>query len=56
MRRRLEEIPGIGPLVAMALTATVSDPQAFRSGRSLRIGLVPKEGSSDGKQRLGPIY
>ncbi len=57
MSRRLEEIPGIGPLVATALTATVSDAQAFSSGRSLAawIGLVPKEGSTGGKQRLGPI-
>ena len=55
--RRLEEIPGIGPLVATALTATVSDPHAFKSGRGMAawIGLVPKEGSSGGKQRLGPI-
>jgi len=55
--RRLEAIPGIGPIVATALTATVSDPRAFRSGRSLAawIGLVPKEDSSGGKQRLGPI-
>jgi transposase len=55
--RRLEEIPGIGPLVATALTATVSDPHAFKSGRGMAawIGLVPKEGSTGGKQRLGPI-
>jgi len=55
--RRLAEIPGVGPLVATALTASVTDPTAFSSGRSLAawIGLVPKEVSTGGKSRLGPI-
>ncbi len=55
--RRLEEIPGVGPLVATALTASVTDPSVFSSGRSMAawIGLVPKEDSTGGKQRLGPI-
>jgi transposase len=55
--RRLAEIPGVGPLVATALTASVSDPTVFSSGRGLAawIGLVPKEDSTGGKRRLGSI-
>jgi len=55
--RRLEEIPGIGPLVATALVAEVSDWKEFSSGRSLAawIGLVPKQHSTGGKERLGGI-
>jgi transposase len=55
--RRLEAIPGVGVLVATALTATVTDPGAFKSGRDLAawIGLVPRQNSSGGKQRLGHI-
>jgi transposase len=55
--RRLEEIPGIGPIVATALVAEIGDWRAFRSGRSLAawIGLVPKQRSTGGKERLGNI-
>jgi len=55
--RRLEEIPGIGPIVATALVAEVGDWQQFRSGRNLAawIGLVPKQHSTGGKERLGGI-
>jgi transposase len=55
--RRLEEIPGIGPIVATALVAEVGDWKQFRSGRSLAawIGLVPKQHSTGGKDRLGSI-
>jgi transposase len=55
--RRLDSIPGIGPLVATALVASVPNPQAFKSGRDLAawIGLVPKQNSSGGKERLGGI-
>ena len=55
--RRLEEIPGIGPIVATALVAEVGDWKAFRSGRNLAawIGLVPKQHSTGGKERLGSI-
>ena len=55
--RRLDDIPGIGPALATALIASVDDPQAFRSGRdfSAWIGLVPKQNSSGGKDRLGSI-
>ena len=55
--RRLDDIPGVGPALATALIASVADPKAFRSGRdfSAWIGLVPKQNSSGGKDRLGNI-
>jgi transposase len=55
--KRLDEIPGIGPALATALVASVADPKAFRSGRdfSAWIGLVPKQSSSGGKEKLGSI-
>ena len=55
--RRLDDIPGVGPVLATALVASVADPMAFRSGRdfSAWIGLVPKQNSSGGKDRLGNI-
>jgi len=55
--RRLEDVPGIGPIVATALVAEVGDWKAFASGRNLAawIGLVPKQHSTGGKNRLGGI-
>jgi transposase len=55
--RRLDAVPGIGPALATALVASVADPKAFRSGRNFSawIGLVPKQHSSGGKDRLGRI-
>ena len=55
--RRLMEIPGAGPLIASAFIASVADPAAFKTGRDLAawIGLVPKQSSSGGKERLGSI-
>lgn len=55
--RRLEEIPGIGPIVATALIAEISDWKAFSSGRGLAawIGLVPKQHTTGGKDKLGSI-
>ena len=55
--RRLDDIPGVGPALATALVASIADPRAFRSGRdfSAWIGLVPKQNSSGGKDRLGNI-
>jgi len=57
MSRRLKTIPSIGLLGATALTATITDPSAFKSGRDLAawIGLVPRQNSSGGKERLGSI-
>ncbi len=55
--KRLDAIPGVGPMLATALVAGVADPKAFRSGRNFSawIGLVPKQHSSGGKDRLGSI-
>ena len=55
--RRLDDIPGVGPALATALVATVADPKAFRSGRNFSawIGIVPRQHSSGGKDRLGSI-
>jgi transposase len=52
--RRLEKVPGIGPLTASALAATVGDAKNFDSGRQLAawLGLVPRQHSSGGKQNL----
>lgn len=57
LSRRLEEIPGIGPIVATALVGSVPDASVFPSGRSMAawIGLVPRQHSSGGKERLGGI-
>ncbi len=55
--RRLETIPGIGPITASALAASITDPALFKSGRALAawIGLVPRQASTGGKERLGRI-
>jgi transposase len=55
--RRLMEVPGVGPVLASAMVASVPDPSAFKSGRDLAawIGLVPKQNSSGGKEKLGGI-
>jgi transposase len=57
MSKRLDQIPGVGPALATALVASIADPKAFRSGRdfSAWVGLVPKQSSSGGKERLGGI-
>jgi transposase len=55
--KRLDEIPGVGPALATALIASIADPRTFRSGRdfSAWVGLVPKQRSSGGKDKLGSI-
>src|SRR5208283_3369963 len=55
--RRLMTIPGIGPVTAMALLATIQDFAAFSSGREFAafLGLTPREHSTGGKPRLGRI-
>jgi transposase len=57
LSRRLATIPGIGPIGASALAASVTDPQQFRSGRQFAawLGLTPLQKSSGGKERLGRI-
>ena len=55
--RRLMTIPGIGPITASAIAATVSNASLFRSGRQFAawLGLTPRARSSGGKERLGHI-
>lgn len=55
--QRLAAIPGVGVISATALAASVTDPAAFRSGRefSASLGLVPRQNSSGGKDKLGRI-
>jgi len=55
--RNLATIPGIGPITATVLAATVPDPSIFKNGRHLAawLGLVPRQNSSGGKDRLGHI-
>jgi transposase len=55
--RRLDEIPGVGPALATALVAGVANAAAFRSARhfSAWVGLVPRQHSSGGKDKLGSI-
>ena len=55
--QRVEAIPGIGVIGATAIVATVADPTIFRSGRDFAawIELVPRQDSTGGKQKLGPI-
>lgn len=55
--RRLSTIPGIGPVGATALAASVANPGQFRSGREFAawLGLTPSQNSSGGKDRLGRI-
>jgi transposase len=57
LARRLATIPGIGPVGATALAASVTDPGQFRSGRQFAawLGLTPLQNSSGGKERLGRI-
>jgi transposase len=55
--RRLATIPGVGVITATALVATIGDASQFHSGRQLAawLGLVPRQYSSGGKERLGRI-
>lgn len=55
--RRLMRMPGIGPITASAVIATIGDAHQFRTGRDLAawLGLTPLNKSSGGKERLGRI-
>ena len=55
--RRLMSIPGIGPVTASAIAASVSDVSAFSGPREFAafLGLVPRQNSSGGKERLGRV-
>ncbi|MBB4259964.1 transposase [Bradyrhizobium sp. CIR3A] len=57
MAKLLSSIPGIGPITATALAATVPDATMFRSGREFAawLGLTPKQNSTGGKDRLGRL-
>ena len=57
LSKRLATVPGVGPIIASALVATVADASVFRSGREFAawLGLVPRQRSTGGKQRLGRI-
>ena len=55
--KRLQTIPGIGPITATALAATLPDVRVFRTSRDLSVwlGLTPEPHSSGGKEKLGRI-
>jgi transposase len=55
--RRVETVPGIGVVGATAITSTVTDPSVFKTGRDFAawIGLVPRQYSTGGKEKLGGI-
>jgi len=55
--KRLDAIPGFGVIVSSAVAATMTDPKAFKTGREFAawIGLVPRQNSTGGKERLGSI-
>lgn len=54
LSRKLEKIPGIGPMTASALVASVGDAKSFSNGRQLAawLGLVPKQHATGGKTNL----
>jgi transposase len=55
--RRLDTIPGFGPILSGAIAAIVADPRHFDSGRDFAasLGLVPRQDGTGGKVKLGPI-
>ena len=55
--RRLQTMPGVGPLTALAVEAFTPDMAQFKRGRDFAawLGLVPRQHSSGGKERLGRI-
>ena len=55
--RRLDTIPGFGPILSSAIAAIVTDPRHFDSGRDFAasLGLVPRQDGTGGKVKLGPI-
>jgi transposase len=55
--RRLQTMPGVGPLTALAVDAFAPDMGQFKCGRDFAawLGLVPRQHSSGGKERLGRI-
>ena len=55
--RRLQTMPGVGPLTALAIEAFAPEMENFRCGRDFAawLGLVPRQHSSGGKERLGRV-
>ena len=55
--RLLDTVPGVGPLIASAIAASVPDPSVFKSGRDFAafLGLTPSQDSTGGKTKLGSI-
>ena len=55
--RRLQTMPGVGPMTALAVEAFAPDMQSFQRGRDFAawLGLVPRQHSSGGKERLGRV-
>ncbi len=55
--QRVATVPGVGVITATAIAATITDPNHFKSGRQFAafLGLVPRQFSSGGKERLGRI-
>jgi transposase len=55
--KRLDAIPGFGVIISSAVVATMTDPKAFKTGREFAawVGLVPRQNSTGGKERLGSI-
>lgn len=55
--QRLATIPGVGPITASALVASIGDASQFKSARHLAawLGLVPRQNSTGGRTKLGPI-
>jgi transposase len=54
--RRLQTMPGVGPITAVAIESFAPPMETFRRGRDFAawLGLVPRQNSTGGKQRLGP--
>jgi len=57
MSRLLDEVPGVGKIIASSIAASVPDASVFKSGRDFAawLGITPRQNSSGGKQTLGAI-
>jgi transposase len=55
--RLLDAAPGVGPIIATAVVASTPEPARFKSGRDFAasLGLTPRQNSTGGKEKLGPI-
>ena len=55
--QRICDVPGVGPIVASAMIAAVGNATAFSTGRDMAawLGLVPRQHTTGGKPKLGPI-